>query len=136
MLLAALLGVSPLLAQDAVGAISGRATDEAKKPYSDFAVQLRDVATGQVVETVPLTPQGLFSFARLALAKKYLVELVNVPAKKIVCTEGPYALKAPDALTKTDVNIGCGVTPAALWLLLAGAGTATAIGLTQASPSQ
>ena len=134
--LAAMLGASPVLAQDALGAISGRAVDEAKQPYSNFSVQLRDVANGQVVETVPLNAQGLFSFGRLALAKKYLVELVDVPAKKIVCSEGPYTLAAPDAVTKTNVNIDCGATPAALWLLLAGAGTATAIAVTQASPSQ
>jgi hypothetical protein len=39
-------------------------------------------------------------------------------------------------LARNDVNIDCGVKPAALWVILAGAGTATAIAITQASPSQ
>jgi hypothetical protein len=99
-------------------------------------VQLRDVANAQVVQTVPLTNEGLFSFQKLTLAKRYLVELVDVRDRKVVCSEGPYLLSGPNATAKNDVNIDCGVSPAALWLILAGAGTATAIAVTQASPAQ
>ncbi len=134
--LAFAVAVSPVLAQDPLGTISGRAVDEARQPYTNFSVQLRNVANGQVIETVPLTAQGLFSAGKLPLATRYLVELVDVRARKVVCSEGPYLLASPNAINRTDVNIDCGVAPAALWLILAGAGTATAIAVTKASPSQ
>jgi hypothetical protein len=105
------------------GAIGGKATDEAKKPYSNYSVQLRDVATGQVASALPLDPEGKFAFNSLALAKKYLVELFDTKQNKVVCTEGPYELstKLP---AKTDVNINCGTNPAAWWLAAAGAAAA------------
>jgi hypothetical protein len=134
--LAVSLGVAPLVAQDATGTLGGRAVDEARKPYTNYTVQLRDVANAQIVQTAPLTNEGLFSFQKLTLAKNYLVELVDVRDKKVVCSEGPYLLASPNATVKNDVNIDCGVSPAALWLILAGAGTATAIAVTQASPAQ
>ncbi len=134
--LAVTLGIAPVLAQDPLGTISGRAVDEARQPYANFSVQLRDVANGQVVQTVPLTAQGLFSASKLTLAKRYLVELVDLRARKVVCSEGPYLLSGPEAATRNDVNIDCGASPAALWLILAGAGTATAIAVTKASPSR
>jgi hypothetical protein len=115
------------------GVIGGKATDEAKKPYSDYTVQLRDVTTGQIATTVPLNPEGRFSFSSLALAKPYLVELYNLKQNKVVCTEGPYALstKMP---SKSDVNINCGTNPAAWWLAAAGgAAAAIALGVRSAS---
>ena len=130
------LSISPVLAQDPLGTISGRAVDEARQPYANFSVQVRDVANGQVVQTVPLTAQGLFSAGKLTLSKRYLVELVDLRARKVVCSEGPYLLSGPDAITRNDVNIDCGASPAALLLILAGAGTATAIAVTEASPSR
>ena len=48
----------------APGTVGGKATDEAKKPYSDYAVQLRDVSNGQVANTKALDLQGQFSFLR------------------------------------------------------------------------
>ncbi len=130
------LSLSPVLAQDTLGTIAGRAVDEARKPYSNYSVQLRDVANGQVVQTVPLSSEGQFSFQKLTLANRYLVELVDQRDRKVVCSEGPYQLSAPNAAVRNDVNIDCGVSPAALWLILAGAGTATAIAVTEASPAQ
>jgi hypothetical protein len=136
--LAALLavGVSPAMAQQTAGIISGKATDEAKQPYSDYAVQLRDAATGQVVGTQPLNPQGQFSFSGVEMARRYLVELFNTKQNKVVCTEGPYVLSAATLPSKTDVNIDCGRAPAALWLLAAGAGAAAAIAVATRSVSQ
>ena len=58
------VGSAPALAQQAMGAIGGKAADEAKKPYSDYVVQLRDVTSGQVVSTKPLDPQGQFGFTQ------------------------------------------------------------------------
>ena len=111
----------------AAGTIGGKANDEAKKPYTDYSVLLRDVASGQVVSTVQLDPQGLFSFQSVDLSRRFLVELFNAKSNKVVCTEGPYTLS--DKLkAKTDVNISCG-NNAAWWLLGAGAGAATAIAL-------
>jgi hypothetical protein len=120
------LGTAPALAQQTTGTVGGKATDEAKKPYSDYVVQLRDVASGQVANTKPLDLEGKFSFASVGVPQTYLVELVKVKDKKIVCTEGPYALTVA-VPNKLDVNISCGKAPAALWLLLAGAATTVAI---------
>jgi hypothetical protein len=45
-------------------------------------------------------------------------------------------LSTPALPSKTDVNIDCGRTPAALWLLAAGAGAAAAIAVATRSVSQ
>ena len=119
----------------AQGTLAGKATDEAREPYTDYAVQVRDVATGQVVVTRTLTPQGLFNFTELALAKPYLVELFHQKERRVICTEGPYTLTAT-ASSKHDVDIKCGKTPAALWLLVAGAGAAAAVAVATRSVSR
>lgn len=117
------------------GVLAGRATDEARQPYSDYAVQVRDAATGQVVGTQPLNTQGQFSFAGMENARRYLVELYRVRENRVMCTEGPFVLSS--ALpSKVDVNIECGRAPAALWLLAAGAGAAAFIGIATRSASQ
>jgi len=137
------LGTVPAMAQQAAqttpagnGVIAGRATDEAKQPYSDYAVQLRDAATGRVVTAQPLNAQGQFGFSGLELSRRYLVELFNTRENKLVCTEGPYYLSSPTMVSKNDVNVDCGKAPAALWLLVAGAGTAGAIAIVTRSVSQ
>ena len=125
-------GMSPALAQQANGVLAGRATDEAKQPYSDYAVQLRDAATGQVISMSPLSQQGQFSFRTVPLSRKFLIELAK--DNKVVCTEGPYGLEAATP-SKTDVNIECAKAPAALWLLTAAAGTVAAVAVTRRSTS-
>jgi hypothetical protein len=127
------IGMTPAMAQQASGVLGGKATDEAKQPYSDYNVQLRDVSSGQVVGTSPLNAQGQFTFNNLQLSKKFLVELTK--QNHVVCTEGPFALGG-SMTSKTDVNIDCGKAPAALWLLAAGAGTAAAVAVAVRSPSQ
>jgi hypothetical protein len=120
------VGAAPLVAQQAaVGTINGRATDEARKPYTDYTVQLRDAETGQIAGTVPLDAQGGFAFANLYSLKE----------REILCTEGPYPL-APEANRRRNVNIDCGAAPAAIWLLAAGAGAVAAIGVVTVSASQ
>jgi hypothetical protein len=114
------------------GAISGKATSEAKRPYSDYQVLLRDPATGQVVRVVPLGTEGQFAFSGVALSRRLLVELLNTKANRIVCAEGPSTLTAASPV-RNDVNINCGSTPAAWWLLLAGAGAVSGIALLEAS---
>ena len=128
------VGVSPALAQQSNGSIAGKATDEARQPYSDYSVQLRDAASGQIAGTSPLTAQGQFTFTELQLSRRFLVELYSTKESKVVCTEGPYVL-ATGTPNRTDVNIDCGKAPAALWLLAAGAGTAAAIAVTTNSTS-
>jgi len=123
------LGWLPALAQQA-GTLAGTAVDEAEQPYSDYAVQIRNVATGQIAQTTPLNATGQFNISNLELNQRYLVELLDVPEGKVVCTEGPYHLQPQAMASKTDIDIECGKK--ALWLLLA----APAIGLIAArSPS-
>ena len=129
------VGAAPMMAQQTAGVLGGKATDEAKQPYRDFSVQLRNPSTGQVVATQPLTEKGQFSFSNVELNQRMLVELVNLKQNKIVCTEGPFVLSAP-ALNKSDVNIDCGQPPAAVWLLAAGAGAAAAIAIGTRSASK
>jgi hypothetical protein len=119
-----------------IGVIAGKASDEAKKPYADYVVQLRDVSTGQRASAVPLAADGRFSFSGVSLSRKYLVELYQVKQNRIVCTAGPYALAAPSTISKTDVNINCGTNPAVYWLVVAGAGTALAVALGVRSAKQ
>jgi hypothetical protein len=123
------VGAAPMMAQPGAGVLGGKATDEARKPYTDYSVQLRNPVTGQVVATQPLTAQGQFTFNDVALDQKTLVELVNVKQNKVVCTEGPFTLSAPALTIKTDVNIDCGKHPTSTWLLAAAAGAASAIAL-------
>jgi hypothetical protein len=129
------VGVTPSFAQQTNGIISGTADDEANKPYSDYSVQLRDAATGQIVSTTSLNDQGRFSFESVGMSRRMLVELVNVKQKDVVCTEGPIVL-TPQGMSKTDVNIDCGKVPAAFWILAAGAGAAAAVALGEESGSQ
>lgn len=128
------LSTAPVTAQ-APGTLGGKATDEAREPYTDYAVQLRDVATGQVVLTRQLSVEGLFTFPGVALTKPHLIELYHQKERRVICTEGPFTLtdKAP---SKLDVNVSCGKVPAAFWLILAGAGSAAAVAVAARSGSR
>jgi hypothetical protein len=134
--LAALLlaGGAPALAQQANGTIAGKATDEAKKPYNDYSIRIRDAATGQIATTTKLEADGKFSANQLPVGARLLVELYQENNNRVVCTEGPYTL-APGSPNKNDVNIDCGKKPSAPWLLAAAAGTAAAVALTTNSAS-
>lgn len=114
------LGAAPiLLAQQ--GTISGKADDEAKKPFSNYAVQLMDLKTNQITATIPLNTQGQFSFSGVAPDAQYLVQLYSNQQNRVVCTEGPYTVAAPSSLSHTNVNIDCDKRPTAPWLLAAAA---------------
>ena len=132
------LALAPSLsaARQGRGLISGRADDEAATPYSNYTVRLRNVASGHIVGTRPLHHEARFSFEDVALNQRYLVELFHVKQERVVCTEGPFGLVAGEVVSKTDVNIDCGVPPALLWLLGASTGTAALLGATQASSSR
>jgi len=102
------------------GLLSGTAKHKAKQPFTDYTVRARDVGNGTIAATKVLDTAGDFSVPSLTLAN-YLLELVD-KSGKVVCTEGPFQLTQA-AAQKTNVNIDCGVPPAA-WLLLAGAAAA------------
>ena len=128
------LGVSPLLLAQQ-GTISGRADDEARRPYTDYSVQLMDLTTNQIAATVPLDAQGQFGFSGVAPDKRYLVQLFSIKENRVVCTEGPYNIVGPNMLSRTDVDIDCGKPPA-VWLLAAAAGVAATVALATQSNSQ
>ena len=117
------------------GTISGRAASEARKPYTNYNVRLVDVSNRQIAADTPLDQQGQFAFTGVQVDKQYLVQLFDLRENKIVCTEGPYPLIAPDQISKTDVNIKCKKPVAALILGSAAALAATA-GLAFQSGSQ
>ncbi len=126
------LATSGLSAQS--GQISGTAKDEAKTPYVENTVQVRDVQSGLISGTTTLDQTGAFTLPNLGSAN-YLVELVNKDGK-VVCTEGPFDL-AQKAITD-GVIIDCNKIPAAYWLLgaAAAAGITAGVVVSQASPSR
>ena len=139
MLAAAMAGIPAMtIAQQATCLISGRAGQQFAPLYTNYTVQVRDVATGNPVIAKPLDQDGRFSFANLELNQRYLVELYQTSARQttLVCTEWPFGLAADKMTQKTDVKIECGKTPAILWLLIAGAGTASAVAVSAASGSR
>jgi hypothetical protein len=129
-------GLIPIAAQQAnPGSISGRATDEARKPYADYTVQLRDTENGRVVGSIVLDTRGRYTFDGLDVSRRFIVELYNTKEREIVCTEGPFPL-TPASNARREVNIDCGAAPAALWLLAASAGAVAAIAVVTESTSE
>ena len=133
----ALAGTTALLAAQQTATIAGTAKDEAKKPYTDYTVRARDVATGMIAGNVPLNQEGNFSLPDLASAR-YLIELVEHKNNqdKVICTEGPFDMT--QQILKNDVVIDCGKKPLALLLITgaAAAGITAGVVLGNASPSQ
>ena len=124
------------LAQIPRGTIAGQAGKQFGPHFTDYTVQLRNVSSGQLVTSKPLAQDGKFSFADLQLNQRYLVEVYQAAPMRLVCTEGPYLLDFYKNKQKTDVVVECGKSPALAWLLVAGAGTAAAMGTTTASGSR
>jgi hypothetical protein len=138
MTLAAAIAFLPTiaLAQQATGTLSGVAAAKFT-PTSDYTVVLRNAATGQIVATTTLGASGTWTFDKVALNQQYLVELVSKTSSAQVCTKGPYSLAKDQITIRNDVKFECGKSPAILWLLAAGAGTAaTVAGVATASPSR
>ena len=126
-----------LAAGQQTATIAGTAKDEAKGQLSDYTVRARDVATGMIAGTAPLTTNATFTLPDLS-SSRYLVELVRHQGNqdRVVCTEGPFDLTTQ--MLKNDVVIDCGKVPAAWWLLGAAAGVGITAGIVaaNASPSQ
>ncbi|HYU79433.1 MAG TPA: hypothetical protein VEK56_10645 [Vicinamibacterales bacterium] len=127
------VGISPYLLAAQAGSISGKATGEAKKPYTDYNVQLVDTATHQLVTTVPLDTQGRYAFPGVEGDKRYFVHLFSLKENKIVCTEDVTLVRP--RLDRPDININCD-KPSALWLLGAAAGVSAGVAIANQSPSQ
>jgi hypothetical protein len=116
-------------------ALSGTAKNEAKKPFPEFTVQVRDVGPGAtggpIAGSVALDPNGSFALAGLT-PSKFIVELLNKKGK-VVCTEGPFDLtQAP--MAKNDVVVDCNHTPVAWWLLAAAGAAAITAGVASNGP--
>ncbi len=127
---AVVLASTGLMAQQ-TGQISGTAKDEAKTPFTDYSVRLRDIVQGQIAGSTPLDTTGAFTLPNL-LAAKYLVELLNKDGK-IVCTEGPFDLS--QQLIKDGIIINCDKIPVAWWLLGAAGAAGITAGVVAAGPA-
>jgi len=110
------------------GQISGTAKDQAKEPYTDYSVRVRDVVQGQVGGTATLDRTGAFTVPNLPAAN-YVVELMNKDGK-VVCTEGPFDLA--QELIRDGVIVDCNKFPVALVLLGAGAAAGVTAGIVAA----
>jgi hypothetical protein len=126
---AVLITAAPIQADQNSGSLAGKATEEAKRPYSNYSVRAR-LASGGSGNTVPLGADGRFAITGLSFPGNYLVELINNADGNVVCTEGPFR----DA--KGNVNIDCGKTPSAQWLTPLLAPLAATLGVVQASNGQ
>ena len=126
-----------LAAGQQTATIAGTAKDEAKQPYADYSVRARDVTSGMIAGTTPLTTNATFTLPDLS-SSRYMVELVQHKNNqdKVICTEGPFDLT--QQMLKNDVVIDCGKVPAAWWLLggAAAAGITAGVLAANASPSQ
>ncbi len=119
----------PMSADQNTGSLAGKASEEAKKPYSNYSVRAR-LASGGSGNTVPLGPDGRFAIAGLNFPGDYLVELINNSDGNVVCTEGPFKN------AKGNINIDCGKVPAALWLTPLAGGLAATLGVVSTSNPQ
>jgi len=96
------------------------------------------VVSGKVLKTEPLASTGQYSFTQLPLGQKYMVELVDTAANKVLATQGPYLLSSATSIVRSGVMVStiAGKIPAAMWLLAAGAGTAATVSAASASGSR
>jgi hypothetical protein len=125
--------------QSVIGSISGSVDGKTLKG-GNYVVRVRDVMSGQVIKSEALGAQGQFSFTGLPLGHQYLVELFDTTLSKVVGTIGAYTLSTATAVVVTGVVVSsaaaAAVVPAAMWLLAAGAGTASAVALSTQSGSR
>ncbi len=123
--------------QSVIGSISG-SVDTKNLKTGSYAVRLRDVVSGQVLKTEPLSSAGQYSFTQLPLGQKYMVELVDTATNKVLATQGPYLLSSATSIVKSGVMVSTVASkiPAAMWLLAAGAGSAATVSAATASGSR
>jgi hypothetical protein len=136
LIFALLLSGLPLLAAPAGrvaqvqgGTLSGTATDATGQPIARTKVQLRDLATGQLVGTTQSGANGAFTFTGLP-AGNFAVEVVNA-AGQIIGSSASITVAAGATITGVTVS----ATAAAAMGTAAGAaaaGAATAGGFSTA----
>lgn len=132
------------------GVISGSAAAEAKQPYSQYIVRVRDVSNNTYPVHTTLDANGNFALNGLT-AGSFVVELVKVKANKgpdegkPVCSAGPFTLQdssaqITDLMIKKGANISCNRPQAATTLVLGalalGVAASTAGSVTPPSPAQ
>jgi hypothetical protein len=125
--------------QSVIGSISG-SVDAKTLRSGTFTVRLRDVMSGQVLKTEAVGAQGQFKFTQVPLGHKYLIELFDTTLSKVVGTLGAVTVSTATAVVVTGVVVSsataAAAVPAALWLLAAGAGTASAVAVSTQSGSR
>lgn len=123
--------------QSVIGSLSGQVDAKTLKGGT-YTVRLRDVMSGQIMKTEPVGAQGQFSFTELPLGHKYLVELYDTTLNKVVSTEGPFLVSTATSVVRTGLMVStvASKVPAAMWLLAAGAGTASAVAVATQSGSR
>ena len=113
--------------------LGGTARNEAKKPFPEFTVQVRNISApgSPIAGSIALDPDGNFTLTDLT-PSKFVVELLNKKGK-LVCTEGPFDLTAAP-MAKNDVVIDCNHVPVAWWLLAAAGAAAITAGVVSGAP--
>lgn len=128
-----MLTVRPLVempAAQAEASIAGTATSSSGQTLVNAAVQLRNLATGQIVGTTTSTATGGFSFVGVQ-AGNFAVEVVNAAGQVIGATSS-IAVTAGATITGVTVSATAAVVgaaaggAAAAGVAAAGAGTAAA----------
>ncbi|HYM24994.1 MAG TPA: carboxypeptidase-like regulatory domain-containing protein [Vicinamibacterales bacterium] len=102
----ALFAAAPKIAQQG-GSIAGTATSQSGDVLPNVTVQLRDLATGQIVQTKTTGQNGAYSFEGLA-AGNYAVEAVNA-AGQVIGTSASISLTAGQAITGTVLQANAGL---------------------------
>ena len=107
--------------------LAGTAINQAKKPFSSYKVELRDIKTGMNMYIAQLNENGTFSFTSV-LDSQYIIQLLD-GRNKVVCTEGPINNK------NTYIVIDCSKNLAALWLIGAAGAAGITAGVVAAEPA-
>ena len=124
------VSASPLFAGARRGAqppgasVSGTATSSAGRPIANTTVQVRNLATGQLVGTTTSAANGGFTFAGLE-AGNYSIEVVNA-AGQIIGTSAAVSVAAGATITGLTVSASAAGIGAAAGAA-AGAGSAGGI---------
>jgi hypothetical protein len=74
------------------GTISGSVKDAMTQADHKYVVRIRNVETGEIVQTVQPDAAGNFTASNLPLPGTYLVELYDETAQQVVSTDGAFAL--------------------------------------------
>ena len=152
LIFALLFSGSPLLAapagratQGTLGTVSGTASNSTGQAIAKATVQLRDVATGQLVSTTQSGATGAFTFTGVP-AGNFVVEVVNA-AGQIIGTSASITVAAGATIAGVAVSVSAAVGAAAaggistaviITTVAVGAGIAGAVALAtnDASPSR